>query len=235
MKKTKIIIPALGILLLSTAASVTGTVAWFSTNSQVSATGMTISAKTDSKFLIITAGSWDNTARTTTVNTSSTAKSLYPVAPSPAAPATAITPSNITTAANWHYAYSAGPDKYAASTAYTACETLTDYVASETFYVGLNNTSSEGNSANNIVLRQVTLPANTGISAYVVWGTNDSNIHLYSASTTVALDLGVKASTAGLKIDIYYFIDGENSNVYSENSAALTGYSVFNFDVNPLS
>ena len=44
MKKTKVIIPALGILLLSTAASVTGTVAWFSSNASVDATGMTVKA-----------------------------------------------------------------------------------------------------------------------------------------------------------------------------------------------
>ena len=45
MKKTKIIIPAIGMLLLSTAASITGTVAWFSMNTTVTATGMTIKAK----------------------------------------------------------------------------------------------------------------------------------------------------------------------------------------------
>lgn len=44
MKKTKVIIPALGILLLSTAASVTGTVAWFTNNNKVEATGMAIKA-----------------------------------------------------------------------------------------------------------------------------------------------------------------------------------------------
>ena len=45
MKKTKVIIPALGILLLSTAASVTGTVAWFSMNNTVTASTMTVKAK----------------------------------------------------------------------------------------------------------------------------------------------------------------------------------------------
>lgn len=53
MKKTKIIIPALGLLLLSTAASVTGTVAWFAMNASVSATGMQITAKSNSVFLLI--------------------------------------------------------------------------------------------------------------------------------------------------------------------------------------
>ena len=45
MKKTKIIIPALGMLLLSTAASVSGTVAWFSVNTAINVTGMSVKTK----------------------------------------------------------------------------------------------------------------------------------------------------------------------------------------------
>lgn len=52
MKKTKIVIPALAVLLLSTAASVSGTVAWFSMNNSVSVTGMTVSTKVSSNLLI---------------------------------------------------------------------------------------------------------------------------------------------------------------------------------------
>ena len=58
MKKTKVIIPALGLLLLSTAASVTGTVAWFAAQNAVTAGGMAIMAKSDNTFLLI--GSGDN-------------------------------------------------------------------------------------------------------------------------------------------------------------------------------
>ena len=53
MKKTKIIIPALGMLLLGAAASVTGTVAWFSMNDTVTASGMNIQAKTNDAYLVI--------------------------------------------------------------------------------------------------------------------------------------------------------------------------------------
>lgn len=52
MKKTKIIIPALGMLLLSTAASVSGTVAWFSMNNSVNVTGMTVTTKVSSNLQI---------------------------------------------------------------------------------------------------------------------------------------------------------------------------------------
>ena len=56
MKKTKVIIPALGLLVLSTAASVTGTVAWFSANNTVSASGMSIKAVNNSANLYIANG-----------------------------------------------------------------------------------------------------------------------------------------------------------------------------------
>lgn len=52
MKKTKIIVPALAVLLLSTAASVSGTVAWFSMNNVVTVSGMTVTTKVSSNLQI---------------------------------------------------------------------------------------------------------------------------------------------------------------------------------------
>lgn len=52
MKKSKILIPALGILVLSTAASITGTVAWFSVNNSVTVNGMQVTTKVSSNLLI---------------------------------------------------------------------------------------------------------------------------------------------------------------------------------------
>lgn len=65
MKKTKIIVPALGVLLLSTAASVTGTVAWFSMNNYVTAEGMNVKAKAENGIVISNAAdgvSWKDSA-----------------------------------------------------------------------------------------------------------------------------------------------------------------------------
>lgn len=52
MKKTKIVVPALAVLLLSTAASVSGTVAWFSMNTAINVTGMTVTTKVSSNLQI---------------------------------------------------------------------------------------------------------------------------------------------------------------------------------------
>jgi len=59
MKKTKILVPALAVLALGMAASVTGTVAWFAANNVVNANGMKIQSSTPSSLAIgkqITAG-----------------------------------------------------------------------------------------------------------------------------------------------------------------------------------
>lgn len=60
MKKTKVIIPALGLLVLSTAASVTGTVAWFSANNRVNVSGMKVSTKVKGNLLIAANNSSDS-------------------------------------------------------------------------------------------------------------------------------------------------------------------------------
>ena len=66
MKKTKILVPAMGMLLLSTAASVTGTVAWFSANNAVTAQGMQLKAKAQDGLVISNAasGTYNETANT---------------------------------------------------------------------------------------------------------------------------------------------------------------------------
>ena len=77
MKKTKIIVPALGVLLLSTAASVTGTVAWFSMNNFVTATGMEVKAKAENGIVISNAAS-GSTWKETAASARSTALALKP-------------------------------------------------------------------------------------------------------------------------------------------------------------
>ena len=52
MKKSKIIAPALGVLILSTAASISGTVAWFTANNSVQVTGMSVKTRVGSNLLI---------------------------------------------------------------------------------------------------------------------------------------------------------------------------------------
>ncbi len=78
MKKTRILVPALAILALGMAASVTGTVAWFSMNTQVQADGMRISSVT-SKSLMISLN--QDSGYTTAVTVDATKANILPVSP----------------------------------------------------------------------------------------------------------------------------------------------------------
>ena len=235
MKKTKIIIPALGILLLSTAASVTGTVAWFSSNSQVTATGMVVSANTDSNFLIIHGTDnanpqFDGSKISTTFTSEATAQLL------PVAPAVELTKTNIDTAASWHFAYSTNPndaDEGVTDSSYQAVPQLDGYVAIETFAIGLTGSSATSSSAKNLRLVSVTLPAQAGISCVVrIDGADFLETYTEAEPLTAAEDLGIKATKDGTFVRVYYFINGEDSHVWSNNAANLTGSISFVFDIN---
>jgi len=79
MKKTKVIIPALGLLVLSTAASVTGTVAWFSSNQIVTANGMQVKAKAQAGLVIANAAvTTDASYNATATTVKTTLAELYP-------------------------------------------------------------------------------------------------------------------------------------------------------------
>lgn len=80
MKKSKIIIPALGMLVLSTAATVSGTVAWFTMNKIATAQGMVVGAKTSGSLIIKEADANlpATTDRATKVTFNSSAHQFYP-------------------------------------------------------------------------------------------------------------------------------------------------------------
>ena len=216
MKK---LFPAICMTLVAAAMFATSTFAWFSMNTQVTATGMEISAKSDSTFLIIQAGtgSWDNTSTATSADTSTTKKQLNPVAP-----ATTITSGNVENPASWQYAYSDSDTSSTKTGEYVACTELTNYIGSETFQIGLNVNSGVATSTNNIKLKSVTLPANTGISCVIVCG---DVAETYTATNATAnLDLEVKAEKASsVQVKVYYFINGEDPNVRTNNVNALKG------------
>jgi hypothetical protein len=68
MKKFRKLIPAFVLLLISTAIMSTATFAWFSMNTQVTATGMQVTAKSDNTYLLINTGENDTAAEIQTAN-----------------------------------------------------------------------------------------------------------------------------------------------------------------------
>ena len=80
MKKSKIIIPALAMLVMSTAATVSGTVAWFTMNKIANANGMVVGAKTSGSLIIKEAGTSlpQTTDKATKITFANTAHQFYP-------------------------------------------------------------------------------------------------------------------------------------------------------------
>ena len=225
MKKTRKLIPALAMLLISAVMMSTASFAWFSMNKQVTATGMQITAQSDNVWLVINTDTGAGFDSSNTINeaTSAGAASLYPVAP-----ATTLTAANVTTPESWHFAYSNATNSHEAAGGYQECANLTNYVASETFYIGLSDISG-ATEAPNLRLIGVTLPENTGISVVVVCGTN---IFEHKATANNLNEtLAAKATKDGTAVTVYYYINGEDDNVYTDNIAALTGKVVLTFDV----
>ena len=222
MKNTRKLIPALAMLLISAVLMSTASFAWFSMNEQVTATGMEITAQSDNVWLAINEGdTFDKTQAVTEFTSQITGKKLYPVALK--VPALTSVPSGgMYQASLWYYAYS---DDAASSTATTgqkdiAQDDLDDYVAYETFSIGLSDISSV-TSVDNLRLKSVTLPANTGISIVIVCGDYVYNITESNANYNKTIADAV--TKTGVTVTVYYYINGEDTNVTTNNIANLTG------------
>lgn len=164
MKKFKKLIPAFCAMLVSAAMLGTSTYAWFSVNKEVTATGMSVTALTDTQYFVVSATTGFTTDTTVTLTESD--NKVVPVAFTKSA----ITSSNASAGTvaknNWYTATvdtydgktEQGGSKYsklttigAATTAencvYTKAENVGNgkYFVEYTFYVGLASTSADFN------------------------------------------------------------------------------------------
>ena len=231
MKKTKIIIPALGLLLLSTAASVTGTVAWFAANGQVTATGMSVTAKTNGAFLQIKPKGGSITADGTTANASTASATVFPAK------------YNGTDGSDtWRYAYAAATNAATYDGTYrdVAAADVADYRLKNEFTIFAKETVATTSKVYNLHVKSCTV---TGTSAFldavslvIVCGTNVQQISAHGQTTAtswnianpVTLAAEVGEGNSGVDVAIYTYLDGDNSTVYTDNatSANLTGIGV---------
>lgn len=129
MKKTKVIIPAMGLLLLSTAASITGTVAWFAANASIQVTNMQVKAKAEGGVAIAaysytaTSVSDGNSAgyndTLTNANFTAPLSTAYAdTATYSQASAAELSPTSTADTTAWYHANSNSENNYAASGAY---------------------------------------------------------------------------------------------------------------------
>ena len=252
---------AVGMLTVSAAMLVSSTFAWFSMNKTVRAQTMSISAKSDSTFLLISKTNTDaadiQTEKKTLVDdlaTGVTNTTLIPSTPAVAADlttyATPLTGANAVTnqataavQSNWWTANSDDPAKATENTINVTKLTaanFSDYVIKKTVYL----TVAKG--ANNAINLSVTPTfAKTGTDdqtdytgVKVLVATSDGGFATLtkdSAKTDIKGSNTALTDATVLTVDLYIYYDGKDSTVYSNNYGKLAGADVtFEFEVEPV-
>ena len=246
MKKTKVIIPALGLLLLSTAASVTGTVAWFAANANVTATGMAIKAKTDSEFLVI--------SKTEVLTANANTVTL-------AAPTGEVLPTNWkqpsgSGAYSWVTGAGTATNNGAINSSGYTSLTITqtnnfgvaggkNYFVYDTIYVGLavgsstpantkllkcnaTFTATQASDLNKCLTIGLDVEDNMGTTAdldeRLVMGVGTTTATTVNGSATLLT--GDQLSTTAKAIKIYAFFNGDDSNCNTANAINLDNISI---------
>lgn len=232
MKKFKKVVPALCALLVSAVMLGSSTYAWFSMNTKVTAKGMSVTAQSNSTYLVISKTNslgTDISAALTVDNAvggiGGTKTSVYPSAKAEKD----ITGTEIK-AGDWYYAASkdrndAGAigDGALGTNTLTATKigtTLaTDYQVTYTFYIGL---SGESKAMDNATIKVDAADATAGnssaalskgLSAEVKIG--EKNAVTLKDGTTNANVTGVNLSTTAITVTVMVYIDGNNANVTS--------------------
>lgn len=245
MKKSKVLVPALALLCMSTAATVTGTVAWFAANNSVSATDMRITAKSDATDLQINTVAKATTAKawSSSINGGITA-TLLPIAHNGTSDSPAWSQSAIETKTVWYYGYSSAVDSATLASAtkvqLTNSDTLLDvYVVKTSFYFRLAaNTDKKGT---NLRVKSIDLPDDTGITCIVSGADGmqeftedyDSTETGADAATPLVSEVDYVANdgTSTYKVDVYFYVNGNDSHVYTDNITNLSGDTDISFEI----
>ena len=243
MKKTKIIIPALGLLLLSTAASVSGTVAWFAANSSVTANAMSITATTDSEFLVISKTS-DLTSNAKSVNL--------------AAPSGQVLPTNRVNNSGWNWVTATGTstsdgtkdgsytnltiDEATVANFGQAGDPAKNYYVYDSVYVGLavgssipsgkdlkcnvTFTATQASTLNKCLTVGLDAEANMTADFDERYVMNSDTTTATTVNGTSILLSGSALSTTAKQIKIYAFFNGDSEFCTTQNAQNLAGITI---------
>ena len=244
MKKFRKVIPALCMLLISAVLMSTSTFAWFSMNKKVTATGMQITAKSDSTYLLIS--STNNTVDairaenegagniTTALTIAAEAAKVYPSAHETTSDiATLATPSN------WYYEIAASADASTAAsdtkTALTEAD-VSKYVLHKTVYLAL---AAGSDPAKNLRVSAAIVSNNTATGSgpktiapvKVVVGVVGETAIVELDSTNPSPNTVLKSSitkddAAPVQVEIYIYYNGKDAAVYTNNFANLDGATI---------
>jgi len=221
----------------------TSTYAWFAMNNSVTVSGLNITAKSNSIYLLVGTGEDQDTASeiqditpaATKVNFNLTgdATKVYPAAHNTLADADAAA-----TLANWYYKVADVPTASASAGDAQPLPAFTNYVIQKTVYITLAQDSIDANNLKvSATFAQGSVGEGTGTHTYnpvkVVIATEEKVVELSAASRNaqnVVESADVLAATVTdddvIKVDIYLYYDGNHNDVYTTNFANLDGSAV---------
>lgn len=257
MKATKKIVGATCALVAAVALSAGSTFAWFASNTNVTASGMNVTAKSESTYLAIAQTiSGGKIGNGTTINLSSVTGTVLPVSFATSEIKNEAGDTTLVTANKWYKANGTATDNGAAVK--DSKEELTiseesgigsasgsDYYVYTEFYVGL----AEGSSATTKGIQaDVTFSAATesnlnksftvaidydaqptiSIDQYYVYGAATGPVTKYSSAY-----LAASVTTTPVKVKVYLYFDGEDTNCTTANAINLDAITVnLKFTVN---
>lgn len=215
-KATSKIVMAVMALIIALGLATGTTFAWFSMNTSVSVTGMSVTARSDAVNLVISnavSGSYGASA-----NAAAASKTVYPVKATVSG-----------TDVSWQIGTSTSPDESMAGVEYqsvleSAVIADTDgYALMNKFYV--KTTSLQG--ASNLRIKTCTA---TGSSAFasalrvLVVGTTGAEIA--SSGSVAGTTLASSVTTEPIEIKVYVYYDGDDSSVITNYTGTLGALSV---------
>lgn len=241
MKKSKIIIPALALLAMSSAATVTGTVAWFSMNSTVNATGMQIACSAPTSLLISTVSATSTFRSSASLENDVTTPDakFSPVAYAGACASfykiTDAAMAHITEDGRGDSGFTEIADGQAADKFTTAKVDSTEAAYADGSKSVFHDTvwlKVEGKDDKAVIctVAYANAPATDIKDAmhvvFVVDGAVKSTIDMGGTKVTSSLAT-LTANAAGTQVDIYYFLSGndtdcKNSNISQDDTLSIT-------------
>lgn len=228
MKSTRKIIPALVMLLVSAIMLSTASYAWFASNTEVTASNMTVQANTDVVFLQITTDKDDEASWAKSVPAANTESGELKLVTADIADGTTVT---------WKTAEGSDPTKYDPATGddsvadYTTVETIsTDYALINTFYVRMSNNTStlENLTISEVVIAEGT-PAdgNFNESIRVLVIAKDESGDVLGAQCWDVVDgltddsadqLADVVNNTPITLEVYIYYDGDDTAAFTNNN-----------------
>lgn len=261
MKKFRKLVPAFAMLLVSATVLASTTFAWFSMNNKVTATGMEVTAKANTQYLVIAKTAEEitrtlNPATTVTLPqgnmtvtggiTGDTTK-VYPVSKNGA---TALTVGTANIAANaWYtansnqYDVSGGSDADKLTNAKTVTLAAGDYFRCFEFYIGLTQDSTADFNGDTVASADKKLKITASAVTELATGNVTSAVKaavkvgdatqevLLSPEGTIEIPSFVLKKNAPVKVQIYLYVDGTDANVKDSNATKLAGKMDFTLEL----